>query len=159
MNIFVLDPDLLESARAHCNKHIVKMPLEAAQIACSALPSYKPTHLKHPCTVWAAESEAALNYTINYGLALCSEFATRYRKQHAARNVLVALGEDLRYSGELPKLFAPAMAIEYRSSAFAPRMELAPVVAEYRRYYILAKADFAVWPTSPPSWFTPESLL
>ena len=36
MNIFVLDRDLVKSAQAHVDKHIVKMPLETAQLLCTA---------------------------------------------------------------------------------------------------------------------------
>lgn len=37
MNIFVLDNDLDKCAEAHVDKHIVKMPLEVAQILCTAI--------------------------------------------------------------------------------------------------------------------------
>lgn len=36
MNIFVLDRDPLVAARDHCNKHVVKMILESAQMLCAA---------------------------------------------------------------------------------------------------------------------------
>ncbi len=36
MNIFVLDRDPREAARFHCNKHVVKMILESAQMLCAA---------------------------------------------------------------------------------------------------------------------------
>ena len=35
MNIFVLDEDLDKCAEYHVDKHIVKMPLEAAQMLCT----------------------------------------------------------------------------------------------------------------------------
>jgi hypothetical protein len=35
MNIFVLDEDPVISAQMQCDKHIVKMPLETAQMLCS----------------------------------------------------------------------------------------------------------------------------
>ena len=35
MNIFILDEDLDRCAEAHVDKHIVKMPLEAAQMLCT----------------------------------------------------------------------------------------------------------------------------
>ncbi|MEK9894850.1 MAG: hypothetical protein VW518_00305, partial [Burkholderiaceae bacterium] len=37
MNIFVLDKDLDKCAEYHVDKHIVKMPLEVAQILCTAI--------------------------------------------------------------------------------------------------------------------------
>ena len=36
MNIFILSRDPQESARFHCNKHVVKMILESAQMLCTA---------------------------------------------------------------------------------------------------------------------------
>lgn len=35
MNIFVLDTDPEIAAILHCDKHIVKMPLETAQMLCT----------------------------------------------------------------------------------------------------------------------------
>ena len=37
MNLFYLDEDLDKCARYHVDKHIVKMPLEAAQLLCTAI--------------------------------------------------------------------------------------------------------------------------
>ena len=34
MNIFYLHPDPVKAAQYHYNRHIVKMPLEAAQMLC-----------------------------------------------------------------------------------------------------------------------------
>ena len=62
MNIFYLDEDTEICAQYHCDKHVVKMILEYAQILCTVLHElgqeapYRPTHRNHPCTVWARES-------------------------------------------------------------------------------------------------------
>ena len=37
MNLFYLDEDLDKAAQYHVDKHIVKMPLEAAQILCTTI--------------------------------------------------------------------------------------------------------------------------
>ena len=37
MNLFFLDNDLDKCAEYHVDKHIVKMPLEAAQLLCTAM--------------------------------------------------------------------------------------------------------------------------
>ena len=49
MNIFYLDPDPVAAAQMQCDKHVVKMALETAQILSTVLGGpYKPTHAKHP---------------------------------------------------------------------------------------------------------------
>ena len=58
MNIFILDESPIISAQMQCDKHIVKMPLETAQMLCSVfhrhgqghLVPYKEAHKNHPCT-------------------------------------------------------------------------------------------------------------
>ena len=54
MNIFILDTDHSTSALYYVDKHVVKMPLETAQMLCTALSAtgivtpYKATHKNHP---------------------------------------------------------------------------------------------------------------
>ena len=58
MNIFVLDYNLEKCAQYHCDRHVVKMILESAQILSTALrmngivKGYRLTHINHPFTVW-----------------------------------------------------------------------------------------------------------
>lgn len=63
MNIFVTDISPIVSAQALDDKRVVKMILESAQLLSSAIfinsqsiynDIYKPTHLKHPCTIWTS---------------------------------------------------------------------------------------------------------
>lgn len=37
MNIFYLDGDVTKAAQYHCDKHVVKMVLETAQILCTGI--------------------------------------------------------------------------------------------------------------------------
>ena len=37
MNIFYLDRDPRIAAQMHCDKHVVKMPLESAQMLCTLM--------------------------------------------------------------------------------------------------------------------------
>ena len=63
MNIFILDESPIISAQMQCDKHIVKMPLETAQMLCSVWHRYgqadrvpyKEAHRNHPCTLWAGD--------------------------------------------------------------------------------------------------------
>ena len=54
MNIFVLSECPIEAAQMQCDKHVVKMIVETAQMLCTVgTGPYKRTHASHPCTVWA----------------------------------------------------------------------------------------------------------
>ena len=71
MNIFFLDENPQLNAQYHCDKHVVKMILETAQLLCSVhhmcdevdVP-YKLAHKNNPCSIWCRKS------LTNY-LALC----------------------------------------------------------------------------------------
>lgn len=65
MQIFFLSWDPEKAAQEHCDKHVVKQILEAAQLLCSAHwilgnpknpPPYKKSHIKHPCAIWIRQS-------------------------------------------------------------------------------------------------------
>lgn len=139
MNIFVLDRDIARAARYHSDVHIVKMPLEAAQILCSALHAnglpapYKATHLRHPCVLWAAESLAHWQWLRRFGLALAREYRYRFGKAHGCEAVI----KGLPRSPALPRAGwrDPPQAIPdaYRGD---------DVVAAYRAYYRGEKSRF-----------------
>ena len=73
MNIFVLDDDPKTCAMYHCDKHVVKMILETAQMICTThhligsydydIP-YKSTHINHPCNRWLRDSVENYNWLI-----------------------------------------------------------------------------------------------
>ena len=106
MNIFVTSPDPVQCAQVLPDKHIVKMPLETCQML-SIVASKKWGHgfgtlpklngepyktdkgafRNHPCTVWAQRHFYLL---IRHGLALCDEYAHRYKKTHSCRYTLNA---------------------------------------------------------------------
>ena len=48
MNIFVLDKSPIISAQMQCDKHIVKMPLETAQMLCSVWHRYGQRSTQEP---------------------------------------------------------------------------------------------------------------
>ena len=48
MNIFCLDKDPVKAAQMMCDKHIVKMLLESAQLMCTAHRAVSYTHLTLP---------------------------------------------------------------------------------------------------------------
>ena len=62
MNIFVLHKDPVVAAQMQCDKHVVKMLLESAQMLCSPFEPgsapYRRSHYNHPCSKWARESSS-----------------------------------------------------------------------------------------------------
>lgn len=99
MNIFGIEyddkrgfkfPDAIDSARSQCDKHVVKMPLESAQMLCTAHrildgdndDLYKIAHPKHPSTLWTMESKANYQWHYRHWLELCKEYTYRYGKVH-----------------------------------------------------------------------------
>jgi hypothetical protein len=90
MNIFFLDHDIKKAAEYHVDKHVVKMRLELAQLACTAhhmlgtnpaLIPYKKTHHNHPSALWVRESLSNYQYIIALGIALCDELKFRNNTQ------------------------------------------------------------------------------
>lgn len=158
MNIFYLDDDPSVCARYHCDKHVVKMVLETAQMLCTAhhvldgpKPGiYKLTHINHPCNKWIRHSRA--NYFFGYYLYryLCIEYYNRFRKFHASSKLdyLLNIGpQELKndkrdyYIGftEPPQ----CMPDEYKHE---------DTVTAYRQYY--KSKTFAEWKyTEQPEWW------
>ena len=87
MNIFALDNDVKVAAQWHVDKHVVKMPLETAQMLCTArhelgekpesIP-YKVAHKNHPCTIWCRTSSENYDWLCDLGMVLCKEYTYRY---------------------------------------------------------------------------------
>ena len=99
MNRFIIERNPIGIAQSLCDQHVVKMPLEEAQMLCTALwhhaPDYaeehnlyKPVHQKHPCTLWAMETRE--NYMWAYCLyrAMLFEYGARYKKTHGLDQTL-----------------------------------------------------------------------
>lgn len=89
MNIFILDFDVRESARAACDQHIVKMTTEHTQLICTVLDGVgfdvpmRPTHKGRPCAVWLRQDYANMVYLIALNRAYGEEYRARYgNKQH-----------------------------------------------------------------------------
>ena len=132
MNIFALDEDPCVAARMHCDKHVPKMCVEAAQMLASALrrrgatdeqmpltksgTPYKGGYKHHPCTVWAGDSFANWNWLWNHGMALCDEYEKRFGREHACYEPISFMGSTTVHWPHPHVLtpFALAMPDEYR---------------------------------------------
>ena len=87
MNIFFLDWNPRRAAEYHCDKHVVKMIIETAQLLYSAhwmlespLPdtAYKLAHKNHPCSIWVRQSITNYMWLCSLGWWLCKEYQFRY---------------------------------------------------------------------------------
>jgi len=152
MNIFVLDEDPNIAASMQCDKHVVKMILESAQMLCSVYPEgvapYKKAFYNHPCTRWVRESSENWSWLVCHAKGLCAEYTRRYEKIHKSEKVITwCASEPVVVKGELTP-FAQAMPDHYKVSGDA--------VQAYRNYYIGDKARFAKWKESSlvPEWFS-----
>ena len=133
MNIFVVDKDPELAATMLCDKHVVKMILETAQMLCTVSRhhghdmQYRSTHAKHPCNLWLNESMQNWDWLISHGLSMCGEYTKRYGKRHKSHDVI----EDCsRLTLPLPSRgltpFAQAMPDKYKDPC---------AVTAYRAYY------------------------
>lgn len=154
MNVFAVDRDPVRAARALCDRHVVKMTLESAQILCSAARTrlgqpapYRATHAEHPCVVWAAARRANWDWLVRHGLALADEYGRRFGRVHRSRAVIARMARlGPAADGRRRQGFAQVMPERYRGR---------DPVAAYRRYYAGEKARFATWraPSRPPRWW------
>lgn len=153
MNIFVLDNDPRRAAKFHVDRHIVKMPLETAQLLCSVhhmsgttstIP-YRLTHKNHPCSIWARQSLSNYKWLCKLGLELCYEYTHRYGKVHKCQAVIEWCEENLPNvvdNGLTP--FVQAMPDKFKDR---------DPVAAYRGYYIGEKNHLFSWKNRElPSW-------
>ena len=151
MNIFALSNRAEEAALWHCDRHVVKMPLESAQILSTVVRGrggearYNPTHKNHPCTLWAGECSGNYEWLVQLGLALCNEYTHRYGKRHACEAVIREGSAPLPALRIAPRgAFALAMPEEYKQ---------ADAVESYRAYYRAEKAHLHSWKNrQPPEW-------
>ena len=151
MNIFVLDKEVEKCAEYHCDKHVIKMILESAQMLSAVVRlnghdiGYKLTHKNHPCTIWARESLSNYNWLVRLTRLLNYEYRYRYDKDvnHKSYDLVKTLPiPDLPDIGLTP--FAQAMPDQYKNKN---------AVKAYRDYYINEKSSFLTWTKrKKPKW-------
>lgn len=159
MNIFVLDENPYKAASYHCDKHVVKMILETAQMLSTAhhvldpnnpgnAELYRATHHNHPCNIWVRETSGNYLWTSCLFDALLNEYTYRYGKIHASDRFATKLSKlppAIRLANATP--FAQAMPDDCKHES---------AVEAYRKYYMNYKAGIAKWNYSAaPDWFQP----
>lgn len=154
MNIFIVDTDPIKAATMLCDRHVVKMTLETAQLLCNALDTntpYKKTHLHHPCTIWVRQSISNFNWLVEHGIALVNEYHKRYGKYHKSMDVILHCQTLQQFhpnkDNKTLTPFVQAMPDKYKDIN---------VVNAYRKYYISEKARFAKWSklNNEPEWWS-----
>lgn len=174
MNIFYLDNDPTIAAQMHCDKHVVKMILETAQLLSTAhrlldgtqyIDSssgrkikrwklngindsllYKATHINHPSNVWVRETSGNYEWTYNLFVALCDEYTFRYGKTHLTDTKLRAALKNI-----------PKNILNKQKTIIPQCMpnhcaRLNPV-SGYRNYYITEKKSMLKYTKrNVPSW-------
>lgn len=161
MNIFYFYDCPVASAKAQPDKMLVKMPLETAQMLCTAHREldgdeyadanslYKRAYWNHPCTVWARAGVINYVWLYKHFIALGEEYKYRYGREHGSITKLKdALEPHPDNIDPNPKMtpVAQAMPDQYKDDD--------PIKA-YRNYCINEK-HYAKWERgrNKPTWWT-----
>ena len=151
MNIFILDQNTEKCARYHCDKHVIKMILESAQMLSTVVrlsgidQGYKITHESHPCVLWVRESLSNWKWLRKLATALNEEYRFRYEKKVNHKSY------DLIQSLAIPQI------VDYGLTSFVvvmpERYQHKNPVTAYRKYYIGEKRKILNWTKRPtPFW-------
>ena len=161
MNIFYISDCPKYAAQWQCDKHVVKMCLETAQMLCTAYRRwedplseelstklYKNAHVHHPMTIWVGDSTQQYAWTYHHFMALLNEYTYRYGKVHASARLLKPLDK-------IPEMM-PNIKITPPPQCMPDAFKGSDCVEAYRRYYI-HKAETAFemrWTERDvPEWF------
>ena len=181
MNVFYLHNDPWQCAREHCDKHVVKMVIEYAQLLSTAhrivdgveyegrtqtgrrvrrwtLPDpsdeavvYKASHINHPSAVWARKNDKNYIWLLELWYALSYEYEHRYGREHLTFTKLKDVLNRVPTNMPEGEFSDPPPAMP----DYCKRPDS---VESYKFYYINEKKSFAKWTKRPiPKWFDSES--
>jgi|TARA_R110000824_G_scaffold319152_1_gene506260 hypothetical protein len=175
MNIFALSSDPFESAQMMCDKHVVKMIVETAQLLSTAhrvldgesytdktsngrniqrwrltnameSQLYKATHVNHPSAAWARESTSNYIWLFSHFEGLCNEYTERYNKIHLTDDRLRSILSYIPVNIRRGNLTSIPQTMP-------DKYKSSHYVDAYRRYYIGEKSGFAKWTKrQAPNW-------
>jgi hypothetical protein len=159
MNIFFLHKSAEICAGMHCDKHVVKMILETAQLLSSVhymtdshyKPVYKLTHKNHPCSIWSRESLGNYLWLCELGIELCKEYTYRYLKIHKSQEYIAELTINL------PPIIDKGITT-IRQAMPDIYKNVDPTKA-YRDYYIAEKSRLFSWKNRPKPFWIPTDLM
>lgn len=182
MNIFYLDTDPKTCAEMHCDKHVVKMIIEYAQLMSTAHrvldgEEYydktangskirrwrmdndymenglmKASHVNHPSNVWVRQSRQNYMWLNRMWNYLLLEYTHRYGKRHACADRMDVLYAWPENIPDVP--FTPP------TPAMPDECKIVDdSLASYQKYYIDKKITFAKWTNrNVPEWFVSNSV-
>ncbi len=168
MNIFYLHKEPEVSAQLHCDKHVVKMIIEYAQMLSTAHrmvdgeqyyglskngrriarwrhPNsnlenvlYKASHINHPSAVWVRENAIQYQYMYDMFTALCDEYTYRYGRVHMTDEKLRDVLNHIPDKMPLGEWREPPQAMP-------DDVKSESSLDAYHKYYKHYKKDFAKW--------------
>lgn len=161
MNIFVIDQNQYLCATYHTDTHVVKMPVETAQMLSFAyyhpelwkgeipdiLMKFSKSHDNHPCSLWIRESLENFIWTCNLGIQLVKEF--RYRFNPIKHQRCLDIFEwCLRNPPNLPSKCLTPFAL-----AMPDNFKVESDIESYRNLYRYGKSDLHKWTKrEKPQW-------
>ena len=144
MNIFFLSRNPKQAARLHCDKHVVKMIIETAQLLYSAHwmlnaeglneKAYKIAHKNHPCSIWVRTSISNYMWLASLGWWLCKEYQYRYgdHKTHKTEEHIIWLLNN-------PPKYIPNLGFTNPVLAMPDEYKTEDPIHSYKLYYIESK--------------------
>jgi hypothetical protein len=146
MNILLVHPDPMRSARLLNGPHLRKQAIECLQmvsvscllhgwpqpIALSGEP-YKPTHEHHPVTRWVCRGLNETQWTSDYAHACAYEASIRSQREHACVGQCLRLWEDWD-DAAVPEGYPPEEFIFCGTNRPTFYGSLEGVVEAYRQY-------------------------
>jgi len=181
MNIFYLHKDPKTCAQQHCDKHVVKMIIEYAQLLSTAhrildgtqyldktangrnikrwkiddareFVLYKASHINHPSGVWVRQSLDHYQWLWNLASELCQEYRYRYGGDTDKQHKTSLVIQNLSFApNNIPRM---GLFSEPPQAMPADAKIPGDSIAAYRNYYKLYKTRFATWKNRPiPEWY------
>lgn len=152
MNIFFLDKSPMLSAKYQCDKHVIKMILESAQILSTVKRLYnynidglyKATHINHPCITWTKSSYSNYVWLLVHFFYLSLEYNYRFNKDHKSFSLFSLLSNIPK---DMPK-------IPFQLNLKVTDNEEIDVIQSYRIYYNNKSKSIKMnWTNREIPWF------
>lgn len=137
INIFFISSTPEQCAQQVGDRHVVSQCLEVAQMLCTSAHLrgedveglYRPTHARHPTTLWVAQGEGERGWAARLLAELCREYQARYRRVHRCWELFGERAGQWAEDGEGRGIEDPPQVVD--EDLRGPY-----VVEAYRRYYL-----------------------